>query len=101
MCIFYQIGVKLSLILFLFASQKIRDIGFLHQNLPDVFLITQHSVDGEDTPFRFARYCFEPMLLQIPLDFTYPVTLDVKVEDFTNNLSLPWHDLQNAIGPLV
>ncbi len=99
MCIFYQIGVKLSLILFPFASQKIRGIGFLHQNLPDVFLITQHSVDGGGTPFRFARYCFDPMRLQISFDFTYPVTLDIETKDFAYDLSFLRHDLQNAVRP--
>ena len=37
------------------------------------------------------------MFLQIPFDFTHPVTLDIEVEDFTNDLGLLWHYLKNAI----
>ena len=39
MCIFDQIGVKLSLVSLAFTGQEISGIGFLHQDFPDVLFI--------------------------------------------------------------
>lgn len=94
-----QVRSKLANILFSPASQKIGGEGFLHPHLTHIFFITQHSVDGGGTPFRFACHRFDPMLLQIPFDFAYPIALNVELKDFANDLGLLRHNLKNAIRP--
>ena len=39
------------------------------------------------------------MFLQIPFDFAYPVALDIEIEDFSHDLGLLRHDLQDAVRP--
>lgn len=53
---------KLALIFHLSAGQEIRCIGLLHQHLTDVFLVTQHPINGGRAPLRFACNRFDPML---------------------------------------
>lgn len=100
MGIFYQVRSKLANVLFPPASQKISSERFLNLYLPDVFLVTQHSVYGGGAPLRFARCRFDAALLQVALDPAYSIALDVELKDFANDLGLLWHYLKNAI-PLV
>ena len=99
MGIFNQVRSKLANVLFPPAGQKIGRECFLHPHLPDVFLVTQHSVDGGGAPFRFARYRFDAAFLQVALDPAHPIALDVELEDFANDLGLLRHNLKDAIRP--
>ena len=97
MGIFHQVRFELTRVLFPPAGQEIGGEGFLHPYFAHIFFIAQHPVNGRSAPFRFACHRFYAMLLQIPLDFAHPVTLDVEIEDFTHNLGFLLHDLQDAI----
>ena len=99
MGIFYQVRGKLTYVFLPPAGQKIGRECFLHPHLPDVFFITQHSVNGGGTPFRFARYRFDAAFLQVALDPAHPIALDVELEDFANDLGLLRHNLKDAIRP--
>lgn len=99
MGIFYQVRGKLTYVFLPPASHKIGSERFLHPHLPDVFLITQHSVNGRGAPLGLACHRFDPMLLQVTFDLSYSIALDVELEDFANDLGLLRHNLKDAIRP--
>ena len=88
MSILYQVHIQLPIVFDLLSGQEIRRIAFLHQHLPDVLLVTQHSIDGGGAPLPLPCHCFDPVFFQVAFDLPHTVPLHIELKYLLYNLRL-------------
>ena len=97
MSILYQVHIQLPIVFDLLSGQEIRRISFLHQYLPHIFLVIQHSVDGGGAPLPLPCHCFDPVFFQVAFDLPYTVPLHIEIKYLPYDFRLLWDHLQYTV----
>lgn len=100
MGVLHQAHLQLPTVLFFLPDQEIWSVGLLHQHLPYILLLAQHSVDGGGTPLALARDRLDSVRFQMLLDLPYTASLYIEVKDHSNDFGLLGNNLHPPIRAL-